>query len=310
LGDSGALRADKLAEERDEGSDDESTPTTTESECSEALRYDDWESEAQEGEAPEVCEALPDQVPQLGPGLFSEGGAGDEPSAPTATAAATSATRPSEERRAEAVYVPGETLLVFDWDDTILPSSWIQRRGLRLDDASVASESEQERLAELATAAFATLRQAQRLGTVVIVTNAERGWLELSCQKFLPALLPAIEGIRIVSARTAYEGPDCASPLSWKVRAFAAEIARACGGAAGLADPAKRKNVHSLGDSTHEREALIRATARLPNCSSKSVKFVDCPSIDQLLKQHSLVGQCFEQIVQEVGDLDLSIDCS
>lgn len=58
-----------------------------------------------------------------------------------------------------------------------------------------------------------------------------------------------------------------------------------CGAPSGGTSPKARK------DSTHEREALIRATARLPNCSSKSVKFVDCPSIDQLLKQHSLVGR-------------------
>lgn len=37
---------------------------------------------------------------------------------------------------------------------------------------------------------------AKQLGTVVLITNAERGWIELSCQKFLPTLFPALESVK------------------------------------------------------------------------------------------------------------------
>lgn len=57
--------------------------------------------------------------------------------------------------------------------------------------------------------------------------------------KFIPALLPIIEQVKIVSARTSYESPSCPSPLDWKVQAFEAEIVRACG-AESLIDPSKR----------------------------------------------------------------------
>jgi len=142
----------------------------------------------------------------------------------------------------------------------------------------------------------------------VLLTNAERGWVELSCLKFVPTLLPLIEGVKIVSARTNYEEPGCASPLQWKQLAFEAEIALAIG-AGPLRDPARRKNVHSLGDSVHEREALLRATAALPNCRSKSLKFVDRPDISQLLSQHNLISGSFAHIVQHDGNLDLAINC-
>lgn len=63
------------------------------------------------------------------------------------------------------------------------------------------------------------------------------------------------------------------------------------------------------GDSVHERAALLRATIELPNCRSKSIKFVERPDIDQMLKQHALVTSSFDQIVHRDGNLDLCINC-
>jgi len=200
-------------------------------------------------------------------------------------------------------------LFIFDWDDTVLPSTWVQQQGLRLDDKSVLSDWQRSELAKAAEVAVETLRLAKQHGTVVLVTNAERGWIELSCTKFVPALLPTIENVKIVSARTSYEGPTCPNPLDWKVRAFETEIGNACG-VSTLKDPSKRKNIFSLGDSVHEREALLRATTELPSCRSKSIKFVERPDIGQICKQHALIANHFEQIVHLDDDLDLCINCS
>merc|ERR1719276_474293 len=95
--------------------------------------------------------------------------------------------------------------MIFDWDDTILPSAWVQSQGLRLDEDSKVNDNQRMQLTEVANAVMETLRIAKTMGTVVLVTNAERGWIELSCQKFLPALLPLLENVKAVSARTKYE---------------------------------------------------------------------------------------------------------
>lgn len=202
-----------------------------------------------------------------------------------------------------------ETVLIFDWDDTVLPSTWVQCQGLRLDEGSELSKWQRGQLTEVANAAAETLRMAKQLGTVVLVTNAERGWIELSCQKFMPTLYPSLENVKVLSARTTYESPELASPLDWKLRAFESEIQRIYGPET-LPSPERRKNVLSLGDSVHEREALLRATAPLPNCRSKSLKFVERPDIVQICKQHSLVTSCFDRIVQHDGNLDLCIRCA
>lgn len=206
-------------------------------------------------------------------------------------------------------FSPEETILIFDWDDTILPSTWVQQQGLRLDEESTPSDVQRQELNEVARAAMETLRIAKQHGTVVFVTNAERGWIELSCQKFLPTLYPTLENIKLVSARTLYESATVVSPIEWKINAFNAEIALFFGDDVEC-DATRRKNCLSLGDSMAEREALLRVTSKLPNCRSKSLKFVERPVIGQICKQHALILGCFDKIVQHDGNLDICIKCA
>lgn len=212
---------------------------------------------------------------------------------------------------AEAIFAgftKEETLLIFDWDDTILPSTWLMQQGLSLDPGSELNAWHQGHLAAVAQHAIEILRAAKQFGTVILVTNAERGWIELSCHKFLPMLYSSLEGVAIVSARSTYETPEVQSPLDWKLRAFESEILKFFG-AECLDQLESRKNVVSLGDSSNEREALLRTTAAVPGCRPKSVKFVEHPDISQIVKQHALVLNCFSQIVHHDGHLDLHISC-
>mmetsp|Transcript_25072 Transcript_25072/g.71402 ORF Transcript_25072/g.71402 Transcript_25072/m.71402 type:complete len:346 (-) Transcript_25072:97-1134(-) len=328
---------DKWAHKIDHDTDSETTgeemtPTTTVSEA-------DSSDIATESDMLELPEEQEPEAPQLGPGLYHDDvgeftppqqhggdelapaagstlgggvGGGDgccEEDEEVETDGRCESSSSSKSADPEGVsFTKEETLFVFDWDGTILPSSWIQSQGLRLDGGSVVNALQRERLAELAPLVAETLCLAKQHGTVVLVTNAERGWIELSCQKFLPTILPLLENLRMVSARTTYEGPRAPSPLDWKLRAFDVEIERVYGFEA-MEDATVRKNVLSLGDGAHEREAVMRSTQSLPNCSAKSLKFVERPDISQIVKQHTLISGCFDQIVQHEGNLDLCIRC-
>jgi len=329
---------DKFAHKIDHDTDSETTgeemtPSTTVSEA-------DSSDIATESDMLELPEEQEPAAPQLGPGLYHDDvgeltppqqNGGDElaPAAGSALGGGVGGGDGCCEEDDEEVETDGrcessssnksadpegvsftkeETLFVFDWDDTILPSSWIQSQGLRLDAGSVVNALQRERLAELAPLVAETLCLAKQHGTVVLVTNAERGWIELSCQKFLPTIAPLLENLRLVSARTTYEGPRAPSPLDWKVRAFETELARNYGHDQ-LLDASRRKNIFSLGDGAHEREALLRTTAEFPNCLSKSLKFCERPDISQIIKQHSLIAGCFEKILHNDANLDMCIRC-
>jgi hypothetical protein len=65
--------------------------------------------------------------------------------------------------------------------------------------------------------------------------------------------------------------------------------------------------VISLGDSVHERAALHKVTSGMPRTLTKSVKFVERPTVEQLKRQVDLVHSCFEDIVNHKGSLDLML---
>jgi len=201
---------------------------------------------------------------------------------------------------------PRDTILIFDWDDTLLPSTWIAEQGLTLEPCSAPSDEQQSVLDELAEHSARTLAVAKRHGKVIVVTNAEHGWIEMSCQKFMPSMCPALEDVSLHSARSAYEQQGVASPFEWKYLAFESEIGSFCR----ELGEGTWKNVISFGDSAHEREALIRVTERLTNCCTKSLKLVERPDASQLLKEHQLMAGCFRDIVNHRGNLDLCIRCS
>lgn len=200
-------------------------------------------------------------------------------------------------------FSPEETLLVFDWDDTLLPTTWLEREGLLLCDEAVASEEQRAQLQALADRAAATLAEAQRHGTVVIVTNASEGWVEDSCERFLPSLAPALRRLRIVSARAKYEKRGIRCPTAWKTMAFEWEVELFFGGFAEGA----RKNILSIGDSVHEHMALISASRDLPGCRAKSLKLKERPSPEQLAEEQVLVEGTLEELVQHDGDLDVDV---
>jgi len=198
------------------------------------------------------------------------------------------------------------SLLIFDWDDTLLPSTWIQRQGLQL--ANFAPTPEQRRLLLLvAKGASKILALAKRLSTVVIVTNAERGRVELSCKTFMPLVLPLLEGVRIVSARSKYEPQGVRSPFQWKRLAFEHEVECFCGQSD---DAEQQRSIISLGDSGHEREALLVSTENRNTCYSKSVKFAERPQVTQLMSQLELAKVCLKHVAEHKGNLDLCLRLS
>jgi hypothetical protein len=196
-----------------------------------------------------------------------------------------------------------ETLLIFDWDDTLLPSTFIQQQGLKLTEDSQPTPAQWEQLKELSFKAARTLRLAKREGRVVLVTNAEKGWVELSCRKFSPWLFPFLEGLKIVSARSEYEHRGIASPFEWKYLAFESEISNWSTWVP--SNPVT--NVISIGDAGHERMALLKAAEGMPNCQAKSVKLCERPGVPELLKEHELLDTCLREIVRHDGSLDLCL---
>lgn len=102
---------------------------------------------------------------------------------------------------------PDQTIILFDWDDTLCPSNWIRenRPVLSFFKPAPPDERFQRPLRELQKHVEATLRLSLKLGKVVIVTNAMDPWVETSCRNFLPQLLPIVRDIPVIYARSVFD---------------------------------------------------------------------------------------------------------
>lgn len=195
-------------------------------------------------------------------------------------------------------------VIIFDWDDTLLSSSWLAGQNFRLDRPAVLPQPAVKQLALLAESMVKVLRLAKASGQVVIITNAETGWVELSAKRFVPQVLEELKDVRIISARSTYEAEFPDSPKKWKLAAFHREIHDAVDDMGPhFAPPC----VISFGDSIHERDAVHEVCEPLKSTLTKSIKFVERPSIEQLHRELELVCRCFSFIVDSEDPLDLML---
>src|SRR5689334_4323639 len=93
-----------------------------------------------------------------------------------------------------------DTLICFDWDDTILCSSFLASHGVKLDSPQEKVEQFRTQLDELSHSILTLLDAALQYGPITVVTNAETGWVQLSCQKFIPLVVPMLNRLTIISA--------------------------------------------------------------------------------------------------------------
>jgi hypothetical protein len=212
------------------------------------------------------------------------------------------------------VTLENDNLIIFDWDDTLLASTFLSNEGYRLDNDCLLAPAVSAQLNQLERCVITLLILAKRFGQVLIITNAEQGWVELSAQKFLPKVVPHLEGVQVFSARTTFESQFPEAPTQWKLQAFSHLLAvqqqqqQQSTSASSLSTALK--NVISFGDSQAEREAVKATAGALEGSRTKSVKFVERPSIEQLRRQIELIINCFNYLIDHESDLDLMLTVS
>merc|ERR1719453_2846672 len=85
------------------------------------------------------------------------------------------------------------------------------------------------------------------MGHTFIITNAANMWVQYSCAKYIPELLPTLERVRVISARSKHEDQYPTQIGQWKVQAFL-DVQRQM-------DSQIITNLISLGDSQWEMDA-------------------------------------------------------
>jgi hypothetical protein len=190
----------------------------------------------------------------------------------------------------------------FDYDDTLLCSTHLASLGLTLNSSRKDVTDKAGVMLDRLSASVCRLLETalKQTSNIYVVTNAERGWVEMSAKLFIPATLPVLERCTIISARTTFEAAFGNSPLRWKFYAFSECLSR-------MLPLTSRRNVLSFGDSHVEREAIRAVTRGHTTTLCKSVKFSEHPSCEQLMRQQELVQSCFLYVFNHTDHLDLQL---
>jgi hypothetical protein len=101
-----------------------------------------------------------------------------------------------------------QTVIIFDWDDTLLPTTYlIPFQQLIYQPLSKPLPSAiEKKMVEIDEYAARLIQLSKDNGTVLIITNAAEGWVELSAQRFMPKTAKVLrKNVEIISARTKYE---------------------------------------------------------------------------------------------------------
>jgi hypothetical protein len=199
-------------------------------------------------------------------------------------------------------WLPSETLIIFDWDDTLLCTSAIN-----------SFEPVEVYLHLLELTVQSLLEAAMKLGETLIVTNGNENWVMDSASRFLPGLLPTLRYMKVVSARAQYETYFPGDPFAWKRQAFL-DILRARTAAretaanrflfgqsrAGYPNEKFDTNLVVIGDSLAEMEAAEEMSTSVLSASSvvKTVKFKERPLATELLGQIRKMAQELAGIVE------------
>jgi len=119
---------------------------------------------------------------------------------------------------------PSQTIIIFDWDDTLCPSTWIRHNRPVLSYFRPPPKEDRfvKPLAEFEGLVCKLLEQAMQMGKVIIVTNAKEPWVTTSCVNFMPRVLPLLEHIPVVYAQSVWESCGVERSIMSSNRSFQA----------------------------------------------------------------------------------------
>jgi hypothetical protein len=234
---------------------------------------------------------------------------------------------------------PQQTIIFFDWDDTLFPTSWLECKGLlRRKELPTDCETLAE-LSKLEQAACTVLRTASQLSIrTCIVTNANSPWVTESARIFMPTLhqlLVSPSAPQIAHAKEKLKEHKRKSTSSvtesfaqWRNERFCDEEAVA------MLTQAKTvamqaevklfysqypqqswKNLISIGDASYERDALqevsfLHTQPTQKKLRTKVIKLKTEPISKEVYDQLQTIKMYLPTIVKFNDDLDIDFDSS
>lgn len=195
-------------------------------------------------------------------------------------------------------------LFFIDWDDTLCPTSWLEECAQSQQDLGL-----REKLVQHAQVVNQFVQTAISLGTVILVTLADRPWVADSVRDFMPGA-EVVADLDVYYAREApyFKAPPGSDPLTALKRRAMLEAIE--GLKKKLGAGITWESLISIGDSDAEKKAgqdLGRDMQRKGIVKwTKTVKMMDHPNIKQLTSQVHALEARLKDIVAHQGHKNMN----
>lgn len=222
---------------------------------------------------------------------------------------------------------PDQTVIIFDWDDTLFPSTWL--RDTKPDVMKVSCEKLMqdpnntfaESMYQLALSVSEVLVKAQKLSkNLAIVTLAKEGWVQIAIRLFMPSLQTLIDDfqISILYALPLAQAAGIPPPppdgfqtpeeeVQYWTQVKGSAVESVCTKCYSQYPGQTWKNVMSIGDSIFEhlgtRDAIKRWSQA--NCHTayqlpraKTLKMMEKPTCAELTHQLELLSSWLPTLVK------------
>jgi hypothetical protein len=191
------------------------------------------------------------------------------------------------------------SIVVLDYDDTLLPSSWLKSQSY--GDFTETPSTDMLAYCEMVAKSVAELiNEAKNHAEVIIVTNASNGWVQESCKIYMPSIHELICSLKIVSAQHIYRLLTPSTYL-WKRYAFRDHVLEAFG-----RDFKEPVSFLSIGDSDSEHLATLSLPDVISgNIKTKILRFMAMSDPETLIRQQALTKTYLKDMVMSPSCLDL-----
>jgi len=169
-------------------------------------------------------------------------------------------------------------LFLFDWDDTLYPRTFLSKNGYYPSKKEIPINV-LNKLKLLEGIILDMFQNISLFGNVVIISNSDRDWINITCKLFMPSLFVFIrKNVLYLSAKNLYDTSYPGEPILWKAQTMKHVLKKFYG-------EEKNKYVISVGDSIIEYTAIKSVSKLLDIHSVTTVKFIEILSLNQLRSQ-------------------------
>ncbi len=191
------------------------------------------------------------------------------------------------------------SIFIFDWDDTLMCTSFLSPMGTFEETEMKLDPSELEKINSIDESAYNLLFNTIILGDTYVVTNATTSWVYFSADKFYPKVNTLLKKIKILSARELYEDYFPKNNKQWKISAFL-DIQHKYRRSTDI-------NIICIGDSNIEMQAANALAAEFSSAYLKTIKLRESPKLEELNKQLNLIATNLKKIFEGKKNLTITV---